>query len=434
MVIDRHLQSDPTVALLAREWVKRNRPRFARDACKISAGINLFSIGVEALILAPDHLPSYALAHAVLALVAGASWLALRFSRPHRRLEQKVASWCLVSPAAGLLVAYAFFFLLRHEAYLVTIATSYAAVGFFGSLYLHRFWREQYLHGLVNVACLCLLFVVLSEQRIVVSALFSLQFLTVVTMHLFRREFFGSAYERFKGYQALLPLSVATNLVVAPEEALDHAFAPAPRYTICLCSDWRNFQGLAAAWDPEKLSHAIAAYYDLVCERLARHVPDDCYYFDWTADELFIVFFAEPGKEEELRDAVMTFVYELSTLVHERATEWFGTAFRYDVGLAAGEALVGIVGPKLRRKTTVIGRVPGVAKRFESEAKRLRSTCSQNDRPLVVMDTSLAPAAERSAYLDPSGFRRTVAVGKDVENQDCVTWQTPLTGGYRSVA
>jgi hypothetical protein len=75
-------------------------------------------------------------------------------------------------------------------------------------------------------------------------------------------------------------------------------FAPAPRYCVCVCSGWRGFQALTRAIPMERIGDGLATYYQRLQEQLVQILPDGNFFFDWVADELFMVVF---GMNERVR-------------------------------------------------------------------------------------------------------------------------------------
>ncbi len=187
------------------------------------------------------------------------------------------------------------------------------------------------------------------------------------------------AQREFKIRRQIAPLTVVRRSTEDPRP-IDEVFAPAMRPTVCVSSDWRNYQSLSSTLTPEALAAALNAYYEM-CERvLAEVAPNGDYYSDWIADELFIVFFAEAGFAhaeivcealrfaERLLEEKARFVVEHQ---HPRAI---------DIGVAAGAALVGMMGPEAHRKATALGEVPGRARRLQIVGKKLRADFGERDR------------------------------------------------------
>ena len=56
--------------------------------------------------------------------------------------------------------------------------------------------------------------------------------------------------------------------------------------------------------DDSQLSDLIEKFYDIIFDKLEEYVPDGQYYADWTADELFIVFYDDEdnNKDEDNAD------------------------------------------------------------------------------------------------------------------------------------
>ena len=223
----------------------------------------------------------------------------------------------------------------------------------------------------------------------------------------------------------MVPRRVAEFLAVTQEttEGTEH-FKPKERFTVCLCADWRNFQKLASSLPNEKISELLEGFYDQALSMLERLVPSENYYFHWTADELFVVFFAEAGPPSEvLRDA-LKFSHALATETFLWSQDGSLPEIRFDIGLAAGIGLLGLQGPKLMKKTTISGEVAGRSKRFQNEAKRMRRSLGEDSPPILVVDEQLYAATKETDLFDSAEFHPIRAQTKDITNLVCYYWSS----------
>lgn len=168
------------------------------------------------------------------------------------------------------------------------------------------------------------------------------------------------------------------------EQDLGALFQPQKQRSICISSDWRNYQKLSEKIDPKQLGLALNGYYDICYELLRQAFPQGNYYTDWIADELFIVIFLEAhDNEKQMVNQALRFA---ESLIRGKETfrKRYGLPAAIDVGVSTGSALIGMMGPEGFRKATALGEIPGRARRLQSAGKLLRSRLGEADR--VVFD------------------------------------------------
>ncbi len=174
---------------------------------------------------------------------------------------------------------------------------------------------------------------------------------------------------------------------------LERAFAPKPRTGVYVSTDWRGYQQLSDSVDMVQLASILGEYYDVCEEVLRRSFSDGNYYFDWIADELFIVFFeTETMPISEVCQRTLEACVDLMRAKH-RFYKKFGFPRSIDIGISTGEAVVGMMGPKSFQKATALGSVPGEARRMQSLGKTLRQIAGDYDRMIfgAAVKSLLAP-------------------------------------------
>ena len=63
-------------------------------------------------------------------------------------------------------------------------------------------------------------------------------------------------YEKYCNMASLVPKNVAKHIAMTDGVVeLEKIFKPSSRFTICLSSDWRNFQKLASTKDPKYIEN-----------------------------------------------------------------------------------------------------------------------------------------------------------------------------------
>ncbi len=188
-----------------------------------------------------------------------------------------------------------------------------------------------------------------------------------------------SEFQRLRSFtpQAILRRSLETN------RSIESLFSPEDRFCVCICSDWRNYQKLTSTMTPTEVVNALEVYYKSCNSLLKSSFPKGNYFSDWIADELFVVGFCDEGiSESEVALAGINFAKQL---LNERASiaAITGAPKGIDVGIAAGHASVGIMGPEGNRKATALGEVPGRSRRLQTAAKGLRVHHGDSDRVVI---------------------------------------------------
>lgn len=339
-----------------------------------------------------------------------------------------VLSTLLLAPTTIFQIAYYYFvFIHQHEKINIYFAGMLLGV-FFTTFVLHKFWREQHLfNGFFALATIP--FSVIFPAKADFAYVIIVVHLTAAFIFtFFRRDFVGNLFVTYNLLKMMVPAKIAEVLVVANESTnAPAAFSPKGRFTVCLCSDWRNFQKLAAKKTADEVSKMLEEYYDLVLSKLEELLPSNNYYFSWTADELFIVFFNDANERQEvLRDALI-FSKVLATEVYAEISKKHGGEILFDLGLSSGIGLLGLQGPKNFKKTTISGEVAGCAKRYQDEAKLIRQSLLGHAAPLVVIDETIYFFNKVLPSFDEQNFERRVATTKDIQGQTCYVWTMTKT-------
>jgi class 3 adenylate cyclase len=166
-------------------------------------------------------------------------------------------------------------------------------------------------------------------------------------------------------------------------QSVEEIFAARVRFCVCICSDWRNYQSMTVSTPPEKVVESLEHYYNGCSEILHRAIPGGNYFYDWIADELFVVIFETEGLSQE--DVVRESLNLAKEILDQRTfmAKKTGLPLAIDIGMAAGHASVGLMGPKGGLKATALGEVPGRARRLQSVSKTLRPVLGELDRLIV---------------------------------------------------
>ena len=251
-----------------------------------------------------------------------------------------------------------------------------------------KFWKEQYLISLFSIVFIVLLSLI-TGKYIESLYLIVIQLFSFILAYFYRRSFILSMYEKYQNTASLVPRNVAKHIAVTDGAInLDKIFEPKERFTVCLSSDWRNYQDLAISKDPKYIENIFQKFYNLVFEELDKIIPNGNYYADWTADELFIIFFDEDNNINKILKNALDFSNVYASYVFEEVNKNIDEKLVYDIGMASGVGLLGLQGPEKRKKTTITGESAGIAKRLETEAKNLRSNFDSK-YPILIIDKTL---------------------------------------------
>ncbi|MEZ4870686.1 MAG: adenylate/guanylate cyclase domain-containing protein [Bdellovibrionales bacterium] len=336
-----------------------------------------------------------------------------------------LSSFAMVWPALVYMCAYSYLnFGFEHEKFNVYYIGTHLGI-FYSTLILHRFWREQYaFNTIVFVGSIYMAasnpldsnrdyYLIIGIASIVAGCI----------GFYFRREFASNLFSKYNLFRAMVPDKVASFLLASDENTdYKNVFEAKDRFTVCVCADWRDFQSLCSEKTPDEIYNMLEKYYDIIIENLEKIVPNFNYYFNWTADELFVVFFSDDDHREQVINDALSFCSALINQIFCQIRSEVSSEITYDVGIAAGVGLLGLQGPQRLKKTTITGEVAGRAKRFETEAKLQRKMKNRPDAPIAVMDESLYEFLVKKGLEDLGQFSPIKAKTKDIENQNVYSW------------
>jgi class 3 adenylate cyclase len=242
--------------------------------------------------------------------------------------------------------------------------------------------RRLALHLPTDLACI--LTVALATHRHPDGLPIALQISSLTIVAIALRRFHWESVRRkarrdFERQSKLAPPHIVVKAVTT-SQPVEQLFAPSSRQCCCISSDWRNYTAMAAQQTPERMAMILGQYYDASLSALRAVVPNEKYFCDWIADELFIVLFGDdPAEERQLVNQALQFACRL-VLIKERFRLEGGIPSAIDVGVAYGAAFTGIMGPQANRKATSIGDVPCRARRLQNGGKLLRDRIGDTDR------------------------------------------------------
>lgn len=433
----RSPENRPSVRSLVKQWEERYTFARAMDLARIGlAVIPMLYVG-DLLVLAQEHYADFMLPRLGVVAVGLLNYILLEaVKRAHSlsaQSKRRIGMLSLLVTPMTVVSCYAYFLLLPFPQYRWAIVIAHVLISIFCTLALHRFWREQYIFCVVIFVLYGVLAIVLPESSIEMTSLMLVVWVSAVTSFVYRREFFGFMYLRYENLCTFLPRPIACLAAMAHDrDTITDAFIAEQRFAVILCADWRDFQGLIKTHDPQFISRAFEIFYDLVLEHLDIVFPEGGYVVDWNADELIVIFIGEPGGEEITTRRALVFAYELSTRLFEQARTRCFFDIMYDIGIASGYGLIGLMGPRRRKKTTVASTAAGIAKRLENEAKLARKrTKSTNPYPILALTPELKKSATAIYGFEFATFTAFTATSKDIESQTCFMWQFNNTNSIK---
>ena len=284
------------------------------------------------------------------------------------------------------------------------------------TLFMYRFWKEQYFVSFISIACLLNLayFNALLQQDAIRLIYFHI--LSFLVAHYYRNQFLDNLHKKFLYISSMIPMKIAKYFTfTSGRYPIDQIFKSEERFTVCLSSDWRNYQKFADDMNDSSLSNLIEKFYDIIFDKLEDYIPDGQYYADWTADELFIVFYDDDDNREEVIKKALRFTNSLSTEIYMKIYSELNIDLKYDIGVCSGPGLLGLQGPKKFKKTTITGKAAGIAKRLESEAKNLRKDSMSQSFPIIVMNEELYQNAKKLSIFSKLDFQEMSGKEKYIE-------------------
>ena len=242
------------------------------------------------------------------------------------------------------------------------------------TLFMYRFWKEQYLLNFLSITLI--LGVAYYKHELVRDCIRLVYFhlISFAVAFYYRNQFLDNLHKKFIHISSLVPMQIAKYYTISEgRESLETIFKSKERYTVCLCSDWRNYQKFAEDHNYQELSNFIEIFYDIIFEKLESLFPNGEYYTDWTADELFIVFYGEGDDKNKIIEKSLAFAHSLATDIYLSISSHLKLELCYDIGISSGIGYLGLQGPNRFKKTTITGKPAIIAKRLESEAKLIRA-------------------------------------------------------------
>jgi hypothetical protein len=207
---------------------------------------------------------------------------------------------------------------------------------------------------------------------------------------------------------------------------IEKLFPTKDYYAVCLCSDWRNYQEISTSKEHKEIQGMVEKFYNIIYDELETLELAGQYYADWTADELFIIFYDEIGNEEHINKEALKFAHALSTKLYLEISSIVDKDLKYDIGVSNGIGLIGLQGPANYKKTSITGEVAGNAKRFETQAKSIRLKAKEQSFPIIVMDKELGECASSMKLYDNLISKGMKGDVKDIIDKELTSWHLDI--------
>ena len=342
----------------------------------------------------------------------------------NKRKFSYTASFIMIYISLAFNIKYIIFLYIASDQVRTVVLLANFFVIIASTLFMYRFWAEQYIVSFLSVIFLLNLAYFKPTLQQDAIRLIYFHILSFMVAHYYRNQFLDNLYKKFLYISSMIPMKVAKHFTfTSGRYPLDQIFKSEERFTVCLSSDWRNYQQFSHNMNHYQLSELIEKFYDIIFDKLEEYVPDGQYYADWTADELFIVFYGEEEDKQRTIEKSLKFSNSLATDIYMKIYSELDVDLKYDIGISSGMGFLGLQGPKKFKKTTVTGESAGIAKRLESEAKKIRSESKSSSFPIILMNEQLYQAANKINIFQKHKFGKLSATEKDIKGSKCYSWQ-----------
>ena len=361
-----------------------------------------------------------------------AATLYLGIKKGSKKSAKLTAQIVLISIGVSFNSIYHYFYFYKDSGdYSSIVYVANFMVIFFTTFFSHRMRMEQIINSALCIIVLVMIGVDLigkgvSSQLSNVILFIIAHLASVIVAVYFRREFLTSLSQKYNLLLAFMPKILAEYIVVADGfDRINEHFKPKNRYTVCLCADWRNYQKITRTYSSEKISQVTEDFYNNIFQILDELDPSGQYYANWTADELFVIFYDDNDDVDAVNTKSLKFANKLATEVFLDIRYETDINLRYDIGLASGVGLLGLQGPAKFKKTTITGQSAGEAKRLETEAKTIRKEQGdENPNPILILDSFLYEFLSTHSIMSPTDFNAIVASTKDIQGKEYYTFQS----------
>ncbi len=207
-----------------------------------------------------------------------------------------------------------------------------------------------------------------------------------------------SAIERLGRLKRFFAPQVAEAIVAGGEELL----APHRREITVVFLDLRGFTAFTDRADPSDVVDLMRAYH----ASMGRIVDSYGGTLEHFAGDGVLIFFNDPVQIEKPAERAVNMALELQTAFQPIAEDWLerGYTVGLGIGIAQGEATLGVIGFESRWEYAAIGNIPNLAARLCGEARAGEILIDgQTER-----DISYAAVTESVEPLQLRGFQQPI--------------------------
>ena len=401
-------------------WIRINKPLYIKYYNLIALMIMSLLIPIDYILYRENNIfTPYRVIYITIILV---NLLYIQINQSNIFYNRNIykSSIHLILPAVLYNILYIYYlYIVPIEFYTIVLLANFITI-IVTTMFAMKFWKEQYMVCFISIIFIFILSIT-SGKYLEAIYLTSFHIISFIFAYFFRRSFILSMYEKYFNTASLVPKNVAKHIAMTDGAIeLDKIFKPTERFTVCLSSDWRNYQELAKTKNPKYIEEIFQSFYNYVFEELDNIIPEGNYYADWTADELFIIFFDENNDRNKIMRNALLFAHLYSDKIFKLINSNIEEKLMYDIGIASGIGLLGLQGPEKLKKTTITGESAGTAKRLETEAKSLRADFDA-EFPILILDEDLYNCAKELDFYS-SGFKKITAKTKNIENNNFYLW------------
>ena len=321
---------------------------------------------------------------------------------------------------------YSYFLLnadINQSYYLILLLATFFVI-MISNIFIYRFYKEQYALVLLSISTLFLVSIYKPEISSDIVKLIIFHIISFGICIYYRYEFTTSLVNKYEHLSSLLPHKFAKLLSVSDENLdIDKIFPTKEYFAVCLCADWRNYQKLTNVNTKDKIGKMIEKFYTIIYKELEKLNISGQYYADWTADELFIIFYGEEVEKNIVKSEALNFCHSLATTLYMEISTKINKNILYDIGLSSGYGLIGLQGPSNFKKTTITGDVAGNSKRYETQAKKIRNEKNKDSFPIIVMDEELSQIASKlENFTNNMNSTKIKGTEKDIIDFHLISW------------
>ena len=146
---------------------------------------------------------------------------------------------------------YIYFLCISHQtdAYTIVLLANFFVI-ITTTLFMYRFWIEQYIVNFVSVILLLNIAYFFPKIQHDAIRLIYFHILSFLVAHYYRNQFLDNLYKKFLYISSMIPMKIAKYFTfTSGRYPIDEIFKSEERFTVCLSSDWRNYQQFANKMD-----------------------------------------------------------------------------------------------------------------------------------------------------------------------------------------